>query len=110
MNPFYQNWCLATDGASKMMRNKCGVVEKLQDKLNAVFPSCEFSHVQCVMHQEMLYSKVANMERVLAIVKKSVKFFLAHGLNSPCGGGLEYLHPSPASRRRRQKGTHCSGV
>jgi hypothetical protein len=22
----------------------------------------------------------------------------------PCGGGVEYLHRSPASRRRRQKG------
>jgi hypothetical protein len=23
----------------------------------------------------------------------------------PCGGGVEYLHRSPASRRRRQKGS-----
>jgi hypothetical protein len=26
-----------------------------------------------------------------------------NGLN-PCGGGVEYLHRDPASRRRRQKG------
>jgi hypothetical protein len=28
---------------------------------------------------------------------------------SPCGGGLEYLHRIPASRKRRQKGTQCPG-
>jgi hypothetical protein len=27
----------------------------------------------------------------------------------PCGGGLEYLHPSPESRKRRQKGTPVPG-
>jgi hypothetical protein len=32
-----------------------------------------------------------------------------HFLN-PCGGGLEYLHRIPASRKRRQKGTQCPGV
>jgi hypothetical protein len=27
----------------------------------------------------------------------------------PCGGGLEYLHRSPASRKRRQKGNPVPG-
>jgi hypothetical protein len=31
------------------------------------------------------------------------------GRYSPCGGGLEYLHRSPASRKRQQKGTQCRG-
>jgi hypothetical protein len=28
----------------------------------------------------------------------------------PRAGGLEYLHRSPASRKRRQQGTQCPGV
>jgi hypothetical protein len=28
----------------------------------------------------------------------------------PCGGGLEYLHRSPASRKRWQKGTQCPEI
>jgi hypothetical protein len=31
-------------------------------------------------------------------------------LTDSCGGGLEYLHRSPASRKRRQKGTQWPGV
>jgi hypothetical protein len=31
-------------------------------------------------------------------------------VSSPCGGGLEYFHCSPASRKRRQKGTQRPGV
>jgi hypothetical protein len=27
----------------------------------------------------------------------------------PCGGGIEYLHRSPASRNRRRKGNTVSG-
>jgi hypothetical protein len=52
------------------MQNKYGVVEKLEDKLNAVVPNCKFSHVHCVIHQEMLYSEFANVGHVLAYVKK----------------------------------------
>jgi hypothetical protein len=28
----------------------------------------------------------------------------------PCGGGVEYLHRSPTTRRRRRKGTQWLGV
>jgi hypothetical protein len=34
--------------------------------------------------------------------------FTAQGV--PCGGGIEYLHRSPASRKRRRKGTQCPEV
>jgi hypothetical protein len=30
-------------------------------------------------------------------------------LSIPCGGGIEYLHRSPASRKRRQKGNPVPG-
>jgi hypothetical protein len=30
---------------------------------------------------------------------------LTHVVPFPCGGGVEYLHRSPASRRRRRKGS-----
>jgi hypothetical protein len=29
---------------------------------------------------------------------------------SPCGGGIEYFHRSPASRKRRQKGNSVPWV
>jgi hypothetical protein len=32
-----------------------------------------------------------------------------HTKQSPCGGGLEYLHRSPASRKRRRKGSPMTG-
>jgi hypothetical protein len=31
-------------------------------------------------------------------------------MSNPCGGGLEYLHRNPASRKRRQKGNPVPGV
>jgi hypothetical protein len=30
-------------------------------------------------------------------------------VDTPCGGGLEYLHRSPTSRKRRQKGNPVPG-
>jgi hypothetical protein len=35
---------------------------------------------------------------------------MAVTMQTPCGGGLEYIHCSPASRKRRQKGTQCHPV
>jgi hypothetical protein len=36
-------------------------------------------------------------------------FLLSCVFISPCGGGLEYLHRSPASRIRRRKGNPVPG-
>jgi hypothetical protein len=39
----------------------------------------------------------------------SVYYFKVLSLHVPCGGGLEYLHRSPASRKRRRKGNPVPG-
>jgi hypothetical protein len=36
--------------------------------------------------------------------KELVQFIRWRGRTFPCGGGIEYLHRDPASRRRRRKG------
>jgi hypothetical protein len=64
-----------------MLGKKGGFVTKLQDKLNALTPNCKFIHVHSVIHQEVLCSKLVNMEHVLSLVKKSVNFIHACGLN-----------------------------
>jgi hypothetical protein len=42
--------------------------------------------------------------------RPTVTLTLFELLVCPCGGGLEYLHRSPASRKSRQKGTQCPWV
>jgi hypothetical protein len=44
----------------------------------------------------------SNRGRVLSVV--SVPKCFSQGERNPCGGGIEYLHRDPASRRRRRKG------
>jgi hypothetical protein len=36
--------------------------------------------------------------------EECIEFFPITGIYDPCGGGVEYLHRDPASRRRRRKG------
>jgi hypothetical protein len=45
-----------------------------------------------------------NVEILLIHVAKSRIIEVFEELN-PCGGGVEYLHREPASRKRRQNGT-----
>jgi hypothetical protein len=47
-----------------------------------------------------LISKISNSLRNTKIHHRSHKFQI---LAIPCGGGVEYLHRSPAIRRRRRK-------
>jgi hypothetical protein len=38
-----------------------------------------------------------------SIFRKQFYIFI-YGLKNPCGGGVEYLHRDPASRKRRRNG------
>jgi hypothetical protein len=38
------------------------------------------------------------------VITKSLVEKSRRAVSSPCGGGIEYLHRDPASRRRRRKG------
>jgi hypothetical protein len=50
----------------------------------------------------------------LPLTKPGLRYLCWHGLSSDwgflCGGGVEYLHRSPASRRKRRKGSLESGT
>jgi hypothetical protein len=39
-------------------------------------------------------------------LREVVRLFIFFRLEISCGGGVEYLHRSPAKRRRRRKGKH----
>jgi hypothetical protein len=41
---------------------------------------------------------------VAQLLKKFQTFCVTQSQSSPCGGGIEYLHRDPASRRRQRKG------
>jgi hypothetical protein len=43
-------------------------------------------------------------EFTIKIVETHISFVFIRIPTSPCGGGIEYLHGDPASRRRRRKG------
>jgi hypothetical protein len=45
------------------------------------------------------------MKDVFYVVRvKLIQSVICYSLDDPCGGGIEYLHRDPASRRRRRKG------
>lgn len=73
--------CVATDGAPSMTGKQNGFVAKLMAKQKEVCPSSKFHHIHCIIHQEVLCSKVINMNHVLQFVKKAVNFIRSRGLN-----------------------------
>jgi hypothetical protein len=50
--------------------------------------------------EEVLLEKMFPILSVQSGYKRAADLEVAH----PCGGGVEYLHRDPASRRRRRKG------
>jgi hypothetical protein len=51
-----------------------------------------------------------NGNKAMLIPESRVLLNIEHKYKGPCGGGLECLHRSPASRKRRQKGNSLPGV
>lgn len=73
--------CVANDGAPSMTGKQNGFVAKLMAKQKEVCPSCKFHHIHCIIHQEVLCSKIIKMNHVLQFVKKVEKFIRSWGLN-----------------------------
>jgi hypothetical protein len=58
------------------------------------------------------YFTATRHRNVFHLVHPGVTYarLIGQQVSAPCGGGLEYLHRSPASSKRRRKGTQCPGV
>ncbi|KZC15100.1 General transcription factor II-I repeat domain-containing protein 2 [Dufourea novaeangliae] len=72
--------CLATDGAPTMTGITKGVVARLKETCKQ-HGNNNFEHFHCIIHQQVLCSKVLNIGHVLKIVTKIVNYIRARGLN-----------------------------
>jgi len=71
---------VATDGAPSMTGKNKGFVERLQKKANE-YVEHKFHKTHCIIHQEVLCTKVINMAHVIRPVKQMVNFIRSRGLN-----------------------------
>ncbi|KFM58258.1 General transcription factor II-I repeat domain-containing protein 2, partial [Stegodyphus mimosarum] len=71
---------VATDGAPSMTGKNKGFVALLRKKLSEIHGS-NIHHMHCIIHQEVLCTKVINMENVLSYIKKVINFIRSRGLN-----------------------------
>jgi hypothetical protein len=71
---------VATDGAPSMTGKNKGYIERLRKKVNENFEHT-FHRTHCIIHQEMLCTKVINMAHVMKPVKQMVNFIRSRGLN-----------------------------
>ncbi|XP_045465147.1 general transcription factor II-I repeat domain-containing protein 2A-like isoform X1 [Harmonia axyridis] len=74
--PIYKLVCITTDGAPAMIGNKNGFVALC--RANDDFPS--FFSFHCIIHQQVLCSKVLNMEEIMGIAIKIVNSIRARSL------------------------------
>lgn len=72
---------LTTDGASQMVGRKAGVTAKLKEKLLTLNSDHQIHSVHCIIHREVLCSKILKMDHVMDVVVKAVNFIRARGLN-----------------------------
>ncbi|XP_067121590.1 general transcription factor II-I repeat domain-containing protein 2-like [Centruroides vittatus] len=73
--------CLATDGAPTTTGITKGVVARLKETCKQHVNN-NFIHFHCIIHQQVLCSKVLNIGHVLKIVTKIVSYIRARGLNN----------------------------
>ncbi|UYV81730.1 GTF2IRD2B [Cordylochernes scorpioides] len=66
---------VATDGATN------GFVALLRKKLSEISDGSNIHHTHCIIHQEVLCTKVIKMENVLTPIKKFINFIRSRGLN-----------------------------
>ncbi|XP_045442552.1 general transcription factor II-I repeat domain-containing protein 2-like [Pipistrellus kuhlii] len=71
---------VATDGAPSMTGNN-GFVELLQKQQSEIYDGSKIHHTHCIIHQEVLCTKVINMENVLTSIKKIINFLKSRNLN-----------------------------
>lgn len=73
---------VATDGAPSMTGVNNGFIKLLQTRIKETYKDIpDFHHVHCIIHQEILCSKVIKVESVLKAVKKIINFIRSRGLN-----------------------------
>ncbi|UYV75177.1 hypothetical protein LAZ67_12002754 [Cordylochernes scorpioides] len=72
---------VATDGAPSMTGKTNGFVALLRKKLSEISDCANIHHTHCIIHQEVLCTKVIKMENVLTPIKKFINFIRSRGLN-----------------------------
>lgn len=72
---------ITTDGAPAMTGVRNGVVGQLQQHFTKANLQQSYMTYHCIIHQEVLCSKVANMSHVLQPVTKTVNLIRSKGLN-----------------------------
>ncbi|UYV66404.1 hypothetical protein LAZ67_4001561 [Cordylochernes scorpioides] len=72
---------VATDGAPSMTGKTNGFVALLREKLSEISDGSNIHHTHCIIHQEVLCTKVIKMENVLTPIKKFINFIRSRGLN-----------------------------
>ncbi|UYV80633.1 hypothetical protein LAZ67_19001160 [Cordylochernes scorpioides] len=70
-----------TDGAPSMTGKTNGFVALLRKKLSEISDGSNIHHTHCLIHQEVLCTKVIKMENVLTPIKKFINFIRSRGLN-----------------------------
>ncbi|UYV64814.1 hypothetical protein LAZ67_3002058, partial [Cordylochernes scorpioides] len=71
---------VATDGVSSMTGKTNGFVALLRKKLSEISDGSNVHHTHCIIHQEVLCTKVIKMENVLTPIKKFINFIRSRGL------------------------------
>ena len=71
---------VATDGAPSMSGKNNGFVALLQQKIMEIHGT-KIHHTHCIIHQEVLCTKIIKMENVLSYIKKVINFIKSRGLN-----------------------------
>ncbi|UYV82425.1 hypothetical protein LAZ67_21002056 [Cordylochernes scorpioides] len=72
---------VATDGAPSMTGKTNGFVALLRKTLSGISDGSNIHHTHCIIHQEVLCTKVIKMENVLTPIKKFINFIRSRGLN-----------------------------
>ncbi|UYV60489.1 hypothetical protein LAZ67_1001308 [Cordylochernes scorpioides] len=72
---------VATDGAPSMTGKTNGFVALLRKRLSEISDGSNIHYTHCIIHQEVLCTKVIKMENVLTPIKKFINFIRSRGLN-----------------------------
>ncbi|XP_060786987.1 general transcription factor II-I repeat domain-containing protein 2-like [Neoarius graeffei] len=72
---------LTTDGAPATCWEKSGLVGWMQEKMQRENCTGELTVYHCIIHQEMLCSKVLKMEHVISTITQTVNFIRGKDLN-----------------------------
>lgn len=73
---------VTTDGAPAMTGKVKGFVSRLEAKLKDKYPEkLKLQSFHCIIHQQVLCSKILKMDNVLKTISKSVNFIRSRGLN-----------------------------